>query len=223
MRRVLVLRPEPGASATVKRAKERGLDALAIPMFEVSPVEWDVPDAASFDGLLLTSANAVRHSGEQLKELRGLPIYAVGEATAQAARDAGFDVASIGEAGVDRLLGSIEPDLKLLHLAGEDRRAPEDARQEIRSITVYRAQARDGVDVRDVDGCIALIHSPRAGKRFAELADSAVKASISIAAISEEAADAAGDGWAAVEAADTPTDEALLALAERLCNNSPPK
>ena len=86
MKRVLVLRPEPGASATVKRAKERGLDALAIPLFEVRPVDWDVPDAGSFDGLLLTSANAVRHSGEQLKELRGLPVHAVGAATAAAAR-----------------------------------------------------------------------------------------------------------------------------------------
>ena len=223
MKRVLVLRPEPGASATVKRAKERGLDALAIPLFEVVPVEWDVPDAASFDGVLLTSANAVRQSGEQLKELRGLPVYAVGEATAEVAREAGFDVASTGEAGVDRLLDSIESDLKLLHLGGEDRRTPEDARQEIRSIAVYRARARDDAHIHDVEGCIALIHSARAGKRFAELADSAAKASIAFAAISEEAADAAGDGWATVEAADTPTDEALLALAERLCNNSPPK
>lgn len=223
MRRVLVLRPEPGASATVKRARERGLDAIAVPLFDVTPVEWNVPDAGSFDGLLLTSANAVRHSGEQLKELRGLPVYAVGAATAEAARDAGFDVASTGEAGVDRLLASLEPDLKLLHLAGEDRRTPEDARQEIRSITVYRARARDDVAVSDVDGGIALIHSPRAGKRLAELADSAAKPAISIAAISEEAAEAAGGGWATVEAADTPNDEALLALAERLCNNPAPK
>jgi uroporphyrinogen-III synthase len=223
MKRVLVLRPEPGASATVKRAKERGLDALAIPLFEVRPVDWDVPDAGSFDGLLLTSANAVRHSGEQLKELRGLPVHAVGAATAAAAREAGFDVTSSGEAGVERLLGSLEPDLKLLHLAGEDRRTVDNARQEICTITVYRSKARDGVAVRDVDGSIALLHSPRAGKRFAELAESAVKSSISIAAISEEAADAAGDGWATVEAADTPTDEALLALAERLCNNPAPK
>ena len=51
-----------------------------------------------------------------LQELRGLKVYAVGEATADAARDAGFDIAATGDAGVDRLLGSIEPDLKLLHL-----------------------------------------------------------------------------------------------------------
>ena len=46
MKRVLVLRPEPGASATVKRARERGLEAIAIPLFEIETVAWDVPEAA---------------------------------------------------------------------------------------------------------------------------------------------------------------------------------
>src|SRR5215213_3456716 len=223
MRRVLVLRPEPGASATLRRAKERGLDAVAIPLFEIEPVEWDLPEAGSFDGVLLTSANAIRHSGEQLKDLRGLRVYAVGSATAEAARDAGFDVASTGEAGVDRLLASLESALKLLHLAGEDRRTPEDARQEIRSVTVYRARAKEGVRLDDLNDSVALIHSPRAGKRFAELTAPAVKRSIIIAAISDEAAQAAGEGWGAVEVADVPSDDALLALAERLCNNTPAK
>ena len=102
MTRVLVLRPEPGASATVERARQRGLDALAIPLFEIEPVSWKAPDAASFDGLLITSANAMRSAGEQLLELRGLPVYAVGPATADAAREAGFDVASSGDAGAER-------------------------------------------------------------------------------------------------------------------------
>ena len=33
MKRVLVLRPEPGASATVERARALGLDAVAVPLF----------------------------------------------------------------------------------------------------------------------------------------------------------------------------------------------
>jgi uroporphyrinogen-III synthase len=118
MRRVLVLRPEPGASTTARRARERGLDPIALPLFEVEPVDWQAAEASGFDGLLITSANAVRHAGEGLHALRGLPVYAVGSATAEIARDAGFDVASAGDSGVERLLGSIEPELKLLHLAG---------------------------------------------------------------------------------------------------------
>ena len=220
MTRVLVLRPEPGASATVKRARERGLDALAVPLFEIEPVAWEAPQASGFDGLLLTSANAVRCGGERLKDFRALPVYAVGETTAQAARDAGFDVAATGDCGVERLLGSIEPKLKLVHLAGADRKLPDKPRQEIRSIAVYRAKAIEGVDLGDAGSSIALIHSPRAGRRFAELMD-ADKASVTIAAISPDAADATGAGWARVEVAEAPNDEALLALTERLCNKAP--
>ena len=219
MTRLLVLRPEPGASATVERARKRGLDAVAIPLFAVEAVQWDSPDPASFDALLLTSANAIRHGGDKVRDLRALPVHAVGRATAEAARDAGFDISSIGDAGVDRLLGSLEPELKLLHLCGEDRRAPEGARQKITAIIVYRAK-EIAADLHDASGGVALIHSPRAGARFAALIDEEGidRGSIAIAAISTAAAEAAGEGWPIVETAARPEDDALLALAERQCN-----
>lgn len=217
MRRVLVLRPEAGASATVRRARERGLDAVATPLFEIEPVAWQAPEASGFDGLLLTSANAVRHGGEGLLELRGLKAYAVGEATAEAAREAGFDVAASGEAGVDRLLGSIEPGLRLLHLCGADRREPEAESQRISPVVVYRARQIDAPDLSSAAGGVVLVHSPRAAARFAELVDD--RGSIAIAAISQPAAEAAGDGWQSVDLASKPDDDALLALAARLCNN----
>ena len=220
MKRVLVLRPEPGASVTVERARQRGIQAVALPLFEVEPIGWGAPEASSFDGLLLTSANAVRCAGDQLKDLRGLQVYAVGPSTAEAAREAGFDIASMGEAGVDRLLASIDSELRLLHLSGEDRRPPEGAKQRITVVSVYRSRARKNVDLDSARDKVALIHSPRAGRRFAELVDASGldRNTIAIAAISTEAADAVGDGWAAVEAPETPNDDALLALAERLCN-----
>jgi len=221
MTRVLILRPEPGASATLERARERGLDAFAIPLFEIEPVEWKAPDAASFDGLLITSANAVRSAGDRLFELRGLPVYAVGLATADAAREAGFDVASSGDAGVERLLGSIEQDLRLLHLCGEDRKEVGSGKQRIEAIPVYRSRAKGDIDLSNAKASVALIHSPRAARRFSELVAASDKGSIAIAAISREAADAASDGWRVVESADAPTDEALLALTKRLCNKAP--
>jgi uroporphyrinogen-III synthase len=221
MRRVLVLRPEPGASATVERARSMGMDAVSAPLFTVELVAWKAPEQASFDGLLLTSANAVRCAGEQLGQFRGLKAYAVGEATAEAARDAGLDIAATGDAGVDRLLGSIEGELKLLHLCGEDRREPADARQKITAIAVYRSQPADVPSLARVAGSIALIHSPRAGRRLAELVEDRGKTAI--VAISSAAAEAVGDGWECVEIAGTPSDEAMLALAARLCNTSPAK
>lgn len=216
MRRVLVLRPEPGAAATIERARQMGMEAIGVPLFEVGPVAWQAPEPSGFDGLLLTSANAIRQAGNKLNHLRGLPVYAVGEATARAARAAGFDVASAGEAGIERLLGSIESDFRLLHLCGEDRREVSVAPQAIATVVVYRSRILEHPDLRCAPGTVALVHSPRAGRRLAELI--ADRASIALAAISAAAAQAAGGGWESVDAADHPTDDALLALAARLCN-----
>jgi uroporphyrinogen-III synthase len=215
MRRLIVLRPEPGASRTVARAQALGLNAVAMPLFAIEPVAWDVPDPADFDALLLTSANAVRHGGEGLQRLRSLPAHAVGEATAEAARTAGFSVASTGTSGVDALLADTARDTRLLHLAGEDRHAPSDDRRGITAVTVYRAVPI--LDRLDIASCVAAVHSPRAGRRLAELV--ADRSTIAVAAISPAAAGAVGRGWQAVESADAPSDTALLALAARLCNN----
>lgn len=216
---IIVLRPEPGASETVRRAQHMGLEAIPMPLFAVEPVAWATPESSRFDGLLLTSANALRHGGPALMALRALPVHAVGAATAAAAREAGFDIASEGEAGVDRLLGSIDPQLRLLHPCGADRYPPADARQRITAIPVYRALPIGGADVSVAAGGIALVHSPRAGARFAALIDQAQvsRSSVSIAAISAAAGQAAGDHWGSVAHAPQPTDAALLALVERLC------
>ena len=221
MTKVIVLRPEPGASETVDRAKARGLDAVAIPLFAIESLEWSAPEPAGFDALLLTSANALRFGGEQLGNLRGLPVHAVGKATAEAARDAGFDIASSGDAGIERLLGSLEADLKLLHLCGEDRTEAE-ARQEITAVPVYRSRMIEPApDVGAAQGQIVLVHSQRATRRLAELVSQRQvdRTEITVIAISEAAGAAAGTGWKRIATVDQPTDDALLALVERLCDN----
>jgi uroporphyrinogen-III synthase len=221
MRPILVLRPEPGASVTVQRAQELGLDAFSVPLFEIEPVAWSPPDPEDFDGLLLTSANTVRHAGEQIKTLTGLPVYAVGGATAEAARDAGFEIALAGPAGVDRLLGLVPPGLRLLHPCGEYRRMPSDPSHEITPLVVQAAKPVGRPDLSAARNVVAMIHSPRAGTRFGELVGE--RRSILIAAISEAAANAVGTGWAAVEVADYLNDYGLLALAARLCDKPLPE
>jgi uroporphyrinogen-III synthase len=221
MSRIVVLRPGSGATETMKRARERGLDALSVPLFAIEPVAWQAPEAGSFDALLITSANALRQAGEELTKRRGLPVHVVGAATGDAARNGGFDIASAGDAGVERLLGSLEPNLKLLHLCGEERTPTPGARQTITALPVYRSKPIEpGPNVDGAAGAVVLVHSPRAGSRFAELFDAQDldRAACAIAAISADAGDAAGHGWKGVEHAEQPTDDALLALAERLCD-----
>ncbi len=222
MRRLVVLRPEPGASATVERARAMGLDALAMPLFAIEPMPWEAPDPQVFDAVLLTSANAVRHGGDGSKQLCALPVYAVGEATAEAAREAGFEIADEGDSGVERLLGSIPAKVRLLHLCGEHRTAVP-ATHAIIAVPVYRSvELPPPDDLPTIQGAVVAVHSPRGGRRLDELVGQAGidRATIRIAAISEAAAVAAGDGWARRDAAETPDDAALLALAARLCDKS---
>jgi uroporphyrinogen-III synthase len=220
MRQVVVLRPEPGASETTARARQLGLAAIAIPLFRIEPIEWTAPHPAGFDGLLLTSANAVRHAGRRIDGLRGLPVYAVGKATAAAAKRAGFVIAQIGTSGLDQLLVAMPAGIRLLHLCGEDRKVSTSNRHAVTQLVVYRARPIDSPPVGAIQGGVAMIHSPRAGRRLAELVRH--RSSVRVAALSPAAARAAGTGWEAIEAADQPTDEALLALAARLCNNPQP-
>ncbi|HEX8374478.1 MAG TPA: uroporphyrinogen-III synthase, partial [Geminicoccaceae bacterium] len=115
---VLVLRPEPGAGETAARARALGLDPVVAPLFRIEKVAWEAPAEESFDALLLTSANAARCAGAAPRK----PCYAVGEATAEAARSAGFDVVdaghSDGAAAVERMArAGIR---RALHLCGRD-------------------------------------------------------------------------------------------------------
>jgi uroporphyrinogen-III synthase len=222
MKPLAIVRPEPGGSATAKAARRLGLQPLVMPLFEIRPLEWNPPDAGGFDALLFTSANAIRQGGPRLDALLGLPAHCVGEATARAARDYGFKVASVGSGRVDPLLESLPAEIRLLHLGGLHRREPKTPRQSIRVIPVYAAEELAVPQgFREVEECVVAAHSPRAAARVGELVDELGlrRGRIALAAISREAAEAAGTGWEVVLSANEPDDAALLAIAAELCKN----
>jgi uroporphyrinogen-III synthase len=215
MRPLVILRPEPGASRTAAKAQALGLDVRLAPLFTIVPVPWTAPDPAEFDALVLTSANAVRHGGEELDKLRGLPVHAVGQATAALARAAGFRIASVGDGGSGQMM--LPAGQRLLHLAGRDHVGA----GAMRVIAVYEARAVDSPPgIEQLRDCVVAVHSPRAGRRLAELVTE--RGRIAIAAISPAAAQACRTGWHQLRAADAPNDAVLLALAARLCETPPP-
>lgn len=213
MRRLIVLRPEPGNARTCAAIRAAGGEAIPLPLFEVRAMEWQAPDPAGFDALVLTSANAIRHAGSQLLSFAHLPVVAVGAATARAAEAAGVSVAAMGERDAGDLppllarIGSRAP----LHLTGREHRDLGVAR----AIPVYDSAAIERVDAAPLVGATALIHSARAGERLAEVVDAGGfdRASIAVAAISPAALAAAGGGWAVAIAAPVPRDDALIAAA----------
>ena len=211
--KLLILRPQPGASESAERAREMGLAPVVAPLFAIRRVETGPVDAAAYDSVLLSSANGARHAPGGLT---GLPCFAVGDGTAAAARRAGFRDVRVGPADGAAAAAMIAAAglRRVLHLCGREHLALEQAGVAFERRIVYAAEP---TAPRRFDGpAVAMIHSPRAGARFAQLAGN--RSAIAIAAISAAAAEAAGEGWAAKAVAAAPRDQALLELAAKLCN-----
>lgn len=224
---ILVLRPEPGAVATVRQAEAMGLVARSFPLFSVRPLPWRPVPRAEVDALLLGSANALRLGGDALALYRGMPAYAVGEKTAEAARKVGLAIAATGLGGLQPMLATLQPGHhRLLRLAGRERVAlelPSDV-----SIVTREVYASEPLPMPE--GLLAwlgapalvLLHSGEAATQFARLCDKAgiARNKIRVAAIGPRVAACAGTGWAMLRAADQPSDAALLALAGQMCEEA---
>ncbi len=220
----LVIRPEPGAAASVASLRESGIPAEGFPLFAVAPLAWDAPDPAGFDVLLVGSANVFRHGGAQLTALRTLPVHAVGAVTAEASRAAGFTVAATGRGGLQAVLAAIPPGTRVLRLAGEERVAlAPPAGVELIERVVYASQPQPippALAAALAGPAVVLLHSAAAAQHFAAEVDrlGLSRAAIALATIGPRVSAAAGSGWRAVRTAPQPDESALLAAAHELCH-----
>jgi uroporphyrinogen-III synthase len=220
---VVAIRAEPGCSATVAAGRDLGLNILPLPLAEIRPVGWSLPEG-EFDGLLLGSANALRHGGPAVDKLVDKPVYAVGETTAAVAREQGFAVVRTGRGGLQPLLDDLRGEsLRLLRVAGREMvpLAPP-AGIEIETVVAYESvplPLHDASLLRQP--ALVLLHSAGSAIHFAsECRRHEVHlAGLSLAALAPRIAAAAGEGWAAVRTAAEPTEAALLALAREMCHD----
>jgi uroporphyrinogen-III synthase len=231
--RILVTRPETVAAGLAAALAARGHEAVVAPLLEIEPVPGDALDLAGCQAILLTSANAV--TGLATRDApRELPVFAVGDATAAAAAEAGFgEVRSAGGDARDLarlVLQTLRPtDGALLHACGRDRAV--DFAQllgphgfEVRRLVVYAARpaarlpaaAADGLARGTIDA--VLLFSPRTAATFARLAGEVglegACAKVAVVCLSDAVADAVkGLHWRSVVVARTPdTDAALEAV-----------
>jgi uroporphyrinogen-III synthase len=126
--RVVVTRPQADSERTAAALRARGHAVLIAPLLRIEPVTTEF--SGGWGGVIITSANApAAIAGHAARDkLIKLPLFAVGERSADAARAAGFT--NVTSAGGDvrnlvRLLAARRADAAapLLYLAGEDRAA----------------------------------------------------------------------------------------------------
>src|SRR4051794_17312004 len=93
---ILVTRPQPDNETTAAALRAKGFAVLPAPMLRFEPVAFHDDADARYGAVIVSSANALRAIEAALagSRLLTLPLFAVGERSAEAARRAGFgDVA----------------------------------------------------------------------------------------------------------------------------------
>jgi uroporphyrinogen-III synthase len=226
----LVTRPREDAESLIPALATRGVEAVIEPLMEVHyqlPEELDLGGAQA---ILCTSANGVRALARASGE-RGVPLLAVGDATAARARAEGFravesaggDVGDLARLAGARLRPQNGP---LLHVAGNIVAGDLAGLLRAQGFTVerrvlYEARAAAALSPAAVDGlragaiAFALFFSPRTAAIFARLADVAgvTECCARVTAVSiSGAADAslAGLPWHDRRIAERPSQPALL-------------
>ena len=150
MVRVLVTRPEPGASRTARRLREMGFQPVLLLLTETValPVETGrLPDDAI--AVAVTSANAVRHAPKEfIAALAALPCHAVGKRTAEVARAAGFLAVNEGPGNAEALADMIADGLSgkaVIYLCGRVRFPTFEERLKAARVRVHPVETYDTV------------------------------------------------------------------------------
>jgi uroporphyrinogen-III synthase len=187
--KVLVTRPRASGEKTIKRLEALGHNAVSLPLFEPVHDLTAVREAfaSTYSSLIVTSAEAIRAveaSGAIPSRVLSLPVLAVGEKTAEAARTAGFRRVEVA-AGTGVQLAELviskraEMPQPFLYLAGEPRAPYLEERLDekdviYRTFVVYRmhpvqmdAVALEGLLSSGIDA--VLFYSEETAKRFFEL------------------------------------------------------
>lgn len=121
-KRILITRPREDAEPLASILAEHGIDSLIEPLMRAEVLPGERLDLDGVQALIATSANGVRAFAAQ-DPRRFPPVCAVGDATARAARDAGFTQVASAAGDVEALAAMIVDGYDpgggaFLHIAG---------------------------------------------------------------------------------------------------------
>lgn len=231
--RVLVTRPEPGASRTAVRLVAAGHEAVVLPLTATIGVPVKGANLPAADAIAITSANALRFAPRALlPTLTQKPLFAVGGKTAEAAQAAGFVSVTEGTGDAGALAGLIATRLpagaSVLYLCGRVRRPDFEAALNQAGFAVNPVETYDvsrigypDADVRAAVGSngadAVLLYSAVAAEAYGELAvrSGDLFGPARVLCLSRRIAGAVGAGVRMeIRVAAAPDEESLFALLE---------
>jgi len=212
---VWVTRVQPGADRTADHVRALGAVALVQPLLTIQRLAPHV-DLTDVTALAFTSTNAVLAFAALSLE-RSLPVWAVGQATAQAARAAGFGSVASADGDLSalaRLIRSRAPaGQAMLHPRAQEPAGDLGAlvgdHAPVRGLAVYAAVPTPGPVPTEFD--VVLIHSPRAAQALAARAHSNWGHRLAVAISPAAALPLRALDLGGVHVADTPDEAALIA------------
>ena len=218
--RVWVTRTRPGAERTGAHLSALGFTPLIAPLLDIHPLDV-TPDLTGIQAMAFTSRNGVAafvaRSPARPRPLLEAPVFAVGDGTAEAAREAGFtDVRSArGDlAALATLIRAEAAGLSILHPcaarpAGDLAAMVGDAAR-VSGLAIYEAR-ETGLDAPEAWD-IVMIHSPRAARALAaRLPAEAASGRIACTVSANAAEPISGFDFAEIRIADAPDENGLLA------------
>ena len=123
--RLLVTRPEPDGSRQAEKLRAMGHEPVLAPLLTIEILPGVALDLKGAQALIVTSRNVLRAvaARPELIEARNLPLYAIGDATADVAAELGFRQIVVGAGTGEQLADLIARELDpakgvLVHLAG---------------------------------------------------------------------------------------------------------
>jgi uroporphyrinogen-III synthase len=236
--RLAVTRAEPGASASAAAIKARGAEAVLAPLFEIIPLPFSLEGAGDAQALVFTSANAVRALGAA-GSLAKIPVLTVGDATAAAAKAAGFGTVTSASGTVEHVASlavrALDPGggpiwrLHGAHVAGDLDAALRSAGFDVKSAATYEARAVASLPralaARLEPGSAGLdavlFHSPRGAQAGAALLSEAAHTMTAVCISQAAAEKARAAPWRAALVAEAPNEQALLDAAFALTETRP--
>ena len=218
IRRVWITRAQPGAARTAARLTALGFTPVVAPLLTILPLPdalTQAPGFATVAALAFTSPNGVAAFAALTPDLRDRPVFAVGDATAEAARDAGFSDARSAAGDIHALARLIAATpVEGLILAPGAREPAGDlpallSAHIIQRLPVYAAEETDADPPADFDA--VLVHSPRAARALAAaLAPDAARDRLAVCISPAAVAPLATLGFAEIRVAEAPDETSLL-------------
>lgn len=207
-------RTEPGASRTAARLAARGFEPLIAPVLAIRPILQPAPDLTGITALAFTSPNGVAVFAD-LSADRSLPVFAVGDATAERARQAGFATVASASGALSDLAWLISGEATGRILVPGARQPAGDldallnGAVETVILPIYEATETKATPPADFDA--VLVHSPRAAQAVAgSLGRTGGAGRLAVAISAAAAAPLAAAGFAEIRTAGEPTDAAVL-------------